>query len=182
MAQVGDHRRLAPALRQGVAGALGGVMGGGEGFNVNGADGEGFPRRKGVEHLVQEGDAVAQLPPGAPAGVDRYLPLLGQGGETGDVVGVFVGNEYGGQAGGVDAQPFQGGGDPAAGDAGVHQNVGVAVAHQQTVAAGAAGQGAQFQHKIAPFQKKQAGDELSPPAVAYWFGISPPGPAYPRRG
>ena len=158
MAQVGDHRRLFPSGRQGVAGALSGVVGGGEGLHVHPAQGKPLTRGKGVEHLLQEGNAVAQLHPGAPAGIYRHRQLLGHGGQPGDVVGVLMGDQHGGQGLGVHPHGFEGGGDPAAGDACVHQNMGVSAAHQQAVAAGAAGEGTKFQHKIAPSRKKQAGN------------------------
>ena len=157
VAQIGSHRQLPLSGADGIAVALVGVVRGWKGLNLQALQPEALPRGEGVEHLLQKGNPVAQLPGGPPAGIDRQGQLLGQGSQPGHMVGVFMGNQHGGQRLRRHPKSLQGGGDPPAGNARVHQNMGGAVAHQQAVAAGAAGQGAKFQHKLAPSHKKQAG-------------------------
>lgn len=164
--QVGDHGGLPAAVRDGVAHGFRRVVEGGEGLHRQTAHGEGPAGGAGVEHILQGGDAVAQMPSGAGAGVDRQPELLGQGGQTGDVVGMLVGDQHPRQGGGVHPQVPEGPADTPAGDARVHEQVGLSGGEQQAVAGGAAGQGGECQQDHRSYVSKsnrKGGGNLPPP-------------------
>ena len=152
LAQVSGHRRLASLPGEGVAHAARCVVGGGKGTHPQLAHRKPVPRVKLPAQPIQKGDAVTKLPQGGGSGVYRQLQLLGEGGQTGDVVAVLVGDQHAAEGGGVHPQILESGGDPSGGDARVHQQAGGAAAHQRAVSAGTAGQRRICQHrKIPPF-------------------------------
>ena len=93
-----------------------------------------------ITELSEERLPETKVPGSVLAGENGKLAPLQQGLQAGGVVGVGVGQKNGGQVLQRQPQLPEGGGDAAAGDAGVHQQAGIAAAHQSRVAGGTAGQ------------------------------------------
>ena len=147
IAQIGDHRRLAPTGGDGIAGALRCVVGGGKGLHLQCANGEGLPRPEGPHPPLRQRELAPHGSGGAAAGVQRHVQLLGESGKPGDMVGVLMGHQHAGEALGRNAQRLQGGGNPPGGNPRVNEHMSGPVGHQGTVATGSAGQGCKCQHK-----------------------------------
>ena len=116
-------------------------MGGGNGGDGASAQHRGVTDGKGMEHVLNAGDPVLQLPAGAVCGQNGQGRALRQGLQSRDMIGMGMGDENGIQRLGRQIQLPQGGSDPAAGDAGVQQDPGGVAAKQQRVSGGTAGQG-----------------------------------------
>ena len=84
---------------------------------------------------------VVKFPAGPGRGQNGAVRLFQQDVQPGDVVRVGVGDENGGQLRRGQPQLLQSRGDPAAGDPGVDQQMGVAAGEHSGVAGGAAGKG-----------------------------------------
>ncbi len=124
-------------------------MGDGKGLHPERAHVQACSRLYRADQVLQRRNAAAELPGCAGAGIDGQGKFFGKGGKSGDVVRVLVGDKDAGERLRGHTEGGQGGGDAAAGDARVYQNMGSLSAHQQAVAGGAAGYGSDLQ-KIAP--------------------------------
>ena len=92
IAQIGDHGGGPAFGGDGEAHGLGGIVGDGEGGDVKRPQVRDPARREGGEEVFHGGDAVAELSSGAGAGENGQAVLLGEGGKTGDMVGMLVGD------------------------------------------------------------------------------------------
>ena len=103
------------------------------------------PEAYGAVHRLKHGfglrQAEVQFPAGPGRGQNGTVRLFQQHVQPGDMVRVGVGDENGPQFRRGQAQLLQSRGDPAAGDSGVDQQVGVAAGEHSGVAGGAAGKG-----------------------------------------
>ena len=104
MAQIGGQCHPRPAAGDGVTYTARGVVGGGEGLHPQ------FPQLEasaGLQRPAQPRqcwDFSLQAVQSGGGGVNGHPQLLGQGGQTGDVVGVLVGDQHRAEPGGIGPQ------------------------------------------------------------------------------
>ncbi len=116
-------------------------MGGRKGSDGEPADLQGAAEGDGLQTALRRREPPRQLPAGPLRSPDGTAGVLKQGLESGDMVGMGVGDEDGVQGFRRQVQGPKGLGHAAAGDAGVHQQMGLFPGDDQGIAAGAAGQG-----------------------------------------
>ena len=112
-------------------------MGGGDGLYVD------LPQSDSSLRLHEPGfdprKPAVKFPAGPRRGKDGAIRLFQQGVQPGDVVGMGVGDQNSRQVCRGQSQFFQSCGDPAAGDPGVDQQMGVSAGEHSGVSGGAAG-------------------------------------------
>ena len=112
-------------------------MGGGDGLHIDLSQGDGAlqSHEPGVDPLYP----AAELPAGPGGGKKRAGCFFQKGVQPGDMVGMGVGDQNSRQVCRSQSQFFQSCGDPAAGDPGVDQQMGVSAGEHSGVSRGAAG-------------------------------------------
>ena len=112
-------------------------MGGGDGLHIDLSQGDGAVQshEPGVDPLYP----AAEFPAGPGSGKKRAGCFFQKGVQPGDMVGMGVGDQNSRQVCRGQPQFFQGRSDPAAGDPGVDQQMGVSAGEHSGVSRGAAG-------------------------------------------